>query len=88
MMIKLLQKDYFSFIFNLFSLQLYTHVEQYSSMLKNLNKQIMTIKNLISLRSLPTQSTLSIILALQKDNQPTLTSYTINFVHQPCPPNS
>jgi len=35
-------------------------------MLKNSNKQIMTIKNLISLSSL---------------------HYTINFVHQPCPPN-
>jgi len=33
-MVKLLQKGYISFIFNLFSLQLYTHLEQYSSMLK------------------------------------------------------
>jgi len=32
-MVKLLQKGYISFIFNLFSLQLYAHLEQYSSIL-------------------------------------------------------
>jgi len=57
MMVILLEKGYISFIFNLFSLQLYTHLEQYSSMLKKLKKQIMTIKNLINLSSLPIQST-------------------------------
>jgi len=43
MMVKLSQKGYISFIFNLFSLQLYTHLEQYNNMLKN-SKKIMTIK--------------------------------------------
>ena len=57
MMVILLEKGYISFIFNLFSLQLYTHLEQYSNMLKKLKKQIMTIKNLINLSSLPIQST-------------------------------
>jgi len=57
MMVKLLQKDYILFIFNLFWLQLYTHLEQYSNMLKKIKKQIMTIKNLINLSSLPVQST-------------------------------
>jgi len=65
MMVKLLQKSYISFIFNLFSLQLYTYLEQYNSLLKNSNKQMMNIKNFINLSSLHIQSTMSINIALQ-----------------------
>jgi len=54
-----------SFIFNLFSLEHYTHLVQYSNILKNSNKQIMTIKYLLNLCSLPTPSTLSINISLQ-----------------------
>jgi len=78
MMVKLLQKGYISFIFNLYSLQLYSHLEQYSSVLKNSNKQIMNIKNLISLSSLPIQSTLSINLALQTSSLPLSLTLTMD----------
>jgi len=78
MMVKLLQKSYISFIFNLFSLQLYTHLEQYNSMLKNSNKQIMTIKNLINLSSITIQSTFSINLALQTSSLPLSLALTMD----------
>jgi len=90
-MIKLLQKDYISFIFNLFSSQLYTHLEQYNSMLKNSNKQIMTIKILTSLSSLLIQSNFSINLALQTSSLPLSLALTmdwtlsINLVFLPWP---
>jgi len=64
------ERLHFSIIFNLFSLELYTRLEQYSTMLKTSNKQIMTITNLINLSSLPTHSTLSINLPLQTSSLP------------------
>ena len=65
-MIILLQKDNISFIFNFFSIELYTLLEQYNNMLKKLKQANHNY---------------------QKLNQPNLTSYTLNFIHQPCPPN-
>jgi len=57
----------------------------YSNMLKKSNKQIMSIKYLISLSSLPTKSTLYINRVLQTSSATFLSlNHRLNFLHQSC----